>query len=222
MKAVVRLQAVMRRRQAVQEVARREIEIQLIQEEGMAAMRLQAIVRARSARQAMRRWWAETKLERHVANAKGRRCRAAASLCAPALLSPAPPATPQAMWRAQMPSESPSMVGLQLQSAGKEESLTAVLAYEGPGAVAADAALVVSLFSSTNHLASAATGLQTSSASDSRWKRAKAAGHAGVMTARWHKDVDRVWKRLCLACLSSHTLCAGILTRGSAGYTRAQ
>jgi len=114
------------------------------------------------------------------------------------------------------------MVGLQLQSAGKEESLTAVLAYEGPGAVAADAALVVSLFSSTNHLASAATGLQTSSASDSRWKRAKAAGHAGVMTARWHKDVDRVWKRLCLACLSSHTLCAGILTRGSAGYTRAQ
>jgi len=42
------------------------------------------------------------------------------------------------------------------------------------------------------------------------------------MTKRWHKDVDTVCKRLCLAFILSHTLCTGILYRGSAGYTRAQ
>ncbi len=56
----------------------------------------------------------------------------------------------------------------------------------------------------------------------SRWKRAKFGVEGQVMVQRWHKDVDSVWKRVCLACTQSHTLCAGILYRGAAGYTRAQ
>lgn len=43
-----------------------------------------------------------------------------------------------------------------------------------------------------------------------------------LMAERWHKDVDAVWKRLCLACITDHSLCAGILRKGAAGLTRAQ
>ena len=56
----------------------------------------------------------------------------------------------------------------------------------------------------------------------SRWKSAKHVSDAAIVTERWHKDVDRVYKRLCLACTMNHTLCAGILYKGMAGYTRAQ
>jgi len=59
------------------------------------------------------------------------------------------------------------------------------------------------------------TGLQ-------RWKQAKHKTNATLLTKRWHKDVDRVWKRLCLACMYNHSLCAGITTRGVPGFTRAQ
>ena len=59
------------------------------------------------------------------------------------------------------------------------------------------------------------TGLQ-------RWKQAKAKTNNTLLTKRWHKDVDRVWKRLGLACISNHSLCAGITTRGVPGFTRAQ
>jgi len=38
----------------------------------------------------------------------------------------------------------------------------------------------------------------------------------------WHKTVDSVPKRLCQALVLQHTLCTGILYRGSGGYTRAQ
>ena len=55
-----------------------------------------------------------------------------------------------------------------------------------------------------------------------RWRTAKTAAQTDIITRRWHKDVDRVWKRMCLACTSSHTLCAGIFHRGAPGYTRAQ
>jgi Ca2+-binding EF-hand superfamily protein len=55
-----------------------------------------------------------------------------------------------------------------------------------------------------------------------RWKQAKAKTNNTLLTKRWHKDVDRVWKRLGLACISSHSLCAGITTRGVPGFTRAQ
>ncbi|KOO30116.1 calmodulin-like 5 [Chrysochromulina tobinii] len=59
------------------------------------------------------------------------------------------------------------------------------------------------------------TGLQ-------RWKQAKHKTNATLLTKRWHKDVDRVWKRLFLACMYNHSLCAGITTRGVPGFTRAQ
>jgi Ca2+-binding EF-hand superfamily protein len=59
------------------------------------------------------------------------------------------------------------------------------------------------------------TGLQ-------RWKQAKHKTNATLLTKRWHKDVDRVWKRLLLACMYNHSLCAGITTRGVPGFTRAQ
>jgi hypothetical protein len=59
-----------------------------------------------------------------------------------------------------------------------------------------------------------------------RWKQAHAKQQAHLqveaITQLWHKDVNAVWKRLCLACRTNHSLCAGILTRGVAGYTRAQ
>ena len=58
------------------------------------------------------------------------------------------------------------------------------------------------------------------------WSKAKVAtkveAKAAVFASKWHKDVDRVWKRLGLECIRNHTLCAGITTRGSPGYTRAQ
>jgi len=56
----------------------------------------------------------------------------------------------------------------------------------------------------------------------SRWRQAKVVAKTELLASRWHRDVDRLWKRLCLACLSSHTLCAGIIYRGAAGFTRAQ
>jgi len=63
-------------------------------------------------------------------------------------------------------------------------------------------------------------------ASMARWKQARATtqriSQVDTITKRWHKDVDSVWKRLLLACTMNHTLCAGILYRGSPGYTRAQ
>ena len=59
-----------------------------------------------------------------------------------------------------------------------------------------------------------------------RWKRAQAKQHAHlqveVITKRWHQDVNAMWKRVCIACTANHSLCAGFLTRGVAGFTRAQ
>ena len=43
-----------------------------------------------------------------------------------------------------------------------------------------------------------------------------------VLTKRWHGDVDRWYKRLWLTCKVSHTLLAGLLFRGTAGFSRAQ
>ena len=42
------------------------------------------------------------------------------------------------------------------------------------------------------------------------------------LTKRWHGDVDRWYKRLWLTCKVSHTLLAGLLFRGTAGFSRAQ
>ena len=59
-----------------------------------------------------------------------------------------------------------------------------------------------------------------------RWSAARVAVkqevRAQALAKDWHGDVDRMWKRLCLSCMQSHTLCAGILYRGVAGYTRSQ
>jgi len=59
-----------------------------------------------------------------------------------------------------------------------------------------------------------------------KWNLAKATVqgevNAAIMSKRWHKDVDSNCKRICLACTQYHTLLAGIVYRGSAGYTRAQ
>ena len=43
-----------------------------------------------------------------------------------------------------------------------------------------------------------------------------------TLTKRWHKDVDKWYKRLWLTCKGSHTLLAGLLYRGSVGFSRAQ
>jgi len=55
-----------------------------------------------------------------------------------------------------------------------------------------------------------------------RWRAAKRTANVSVATKRWHSGVDTLAERLCLACTRSHTLCTGIIYRGSAGYTRAQ
>ena len=55
-----------------------------------------------------------------------------------------------------------------------------------------------------------------------RWKQAKLVVQQEVFVKRWHKDVDRNYKRLWLSFKDSHTLMAGVLYRGAAGFTRAQ
>jgi len=59
-----------------------------------------------------------------------------------------------------------------------------------------------------------------------RWLQTKqritSQARGSLLARRWHKDVDRVWKRVCLSCLQNHTLCSGILYRGQPGFTRAQ
>jgi hypothetical protein len=55
-----------------------------------------------------------------------------------------------------------------------------------------------------------------------RWRQARLASQQEVLTKRWHKDVDRGWKRMWLACKGSHTALAGVFYRGAGGLTRAQ
>ena len=55
-----------------------------------------------------------------------------------------------------------------------------------------------------------------------RWKKGLHGTQANIVASRWNKDVDRVWKRVCLACMSSHSLCSGICYRGAGNFTRAQ
>ena len=50
-----------------------------------------------------------------------------------------------------------------------------------------------------------------------RWKQAKLVAQQQVLTKRWHKDVDRGYKRLWLGFKDSHTLLAGVFYRGSSG-----
>jgi Ca2+-binding EF-hand superfamily protein len=80
--------------------------------------------------------------------------------------------------------------------------------------------------STTAASALAAFGGGTKPTGMQRWKQAQQASlpksKVELLTKRWHKDVDSVWKRLYLACMFNHSLCAGITTRGVPGYTRAQ
>ena len=54
------------------------------------------------------------------------------------------------------------------------------------------------------------------------WGRARAVRMQVKLTKRWHRDVDRWYKRLLLTCTQSHTLLAGLVYRGAAGFSRAQ
>ena len=75
---------------------------------------------------------------------------------------------------------------------------------------------------STNTVTAFRSGAKRTSTPLQRWKQAQAKTNAMKLTKRWHKDVDSLWKRVCLGCTAKHSLCAGILTRGLAGFTRAQ
>lgn len=55
-----------------------------------------------------------------------------------------------------------------------------------------------------------------------RWRQAKVSVRHQVLVNRWHKDVDRVHKRLWISFKSSHTLMAGVIFKGYAGHTRAE
>ena len=55
-----------------------------------------------------------------------------------------------------------------------------------------------------------------------RWRQAKLVADQELLTKRWHKDVNRGYKRLWLFFKDSHTLMAGVIYRGVGGYTRAQ
>ena len=55
-----------------------------------------------------------------------------------------------------------------------------------------------------------------------RWRQASLVVQQEVLTKRWHKDVDRVRKRMWLEFKASHTLLSGLVYRGSSGFTRAQ
>ena len=55
-----------------------------------------------------------------------------------------------------------------------------------------------------------------------RWRQARLIAQQEVFVKRWHKDVDKNYKRLWLGFKDSHTLMAGLMYRGAGGYTRAQ
>ena len=55
-----------------------------------------------------------------------------------------------------------------------------------------------------------------------RWRQARLVAQQEVFVRRWHKDVDRSYKRLWLGFKDSHSLMSGVFYRGAAGYTRAQ
>jgi len=55
-----------------------------------------------------------------------------------------------------------------------------------------------------------------------RWQQARLVAQQELLVSRWHKDVDRVWKRLWLGFRTNHTLMAGLCYRGAGGHTRAQ
>ena len=54
------------------------------------------------------------------------------------------------------------------------------------------------------------------------WAKARAVKTTVKLTRRWHKDVDTWYKRLWLTFQGSHTLLAGLLYRGTVGFSRAQ
>ena len=54
------------------------------------------------------------------------------------------------------------------------------------------------------------------------WAKARAVKTTVKLTKRWHKDVDTWYKRLWLTFQGSHTLLAGLLYRGTVGFSRAQ
>lgn len=55
-----------------------------------------------------------------------------------------------------------------------------------------------------------------------RWRQARLAAQQEVLVKRWHKDVNRGYKRLWLSFKGNHTMLAGVFYRGTGGYTRAE
>jgi len=115
-----------------------------------------------------------------------------------------------------------ALVDVGLRAESEEDSIEAI---------AADAPTASNVISSTKAANAFATAASSSSATapQSTVVKGRAWGKArrlsvttAAATKAWHSDVDSVYKRLGLACLSQHTLCSGIFWRGSAGYTRAQ
>ena len=54
------------------------------------------------------------------------------------------------------------------------------------------------------------------------WAKARAVKTQVKLSKRWHKDVNTWYKRLWLVFKGSHTLLAGLLYRGTVGFSRAQ
>ena len=57
---------------------------------------------------------------------------------------------------------------------------------------------------------------------ETRWQQAQLIAQHEVLAKRWHRDVNRNYKRLWHAFKDSHTLMAGLIFRATGGYTRAQ
>lgn len=66
------------------------------------------------------------------------------------------------------------------------------------------------------------SGPETGWSRGKKWKRLQVGKDQLILAKRWHKDVDRWYKRVWLQCKVSHTLLAGLLFRGTAGFSRAQ
>ena len=54
------------------------------------------------------------------------------------------------------------------------------------------------------------------------WAKARVVKTQVILTQRWHEDVNTWYKRLWLVFKGSHTLLAGLLYRGTVGFSRAQ
>lgn len=109
-------------------------------------------------------------------------------------------------------------------SAGSASSNEAIGSVEHPATAKLN---IASLRATGSGQTASSHGSSASSAGKPRagaalWRQAKVGVQQQVLVSRWHKDVDKLHKRLWISFKSGHTLMAGVVFKGYAGHTRAE